>query len=404
MAMAISMSYVSPAIVAKRKTETRRRWTPEYARRFKKGDILDAYSHAPRYGGVKIATIRLEANPYREKMSINNTEDKFMRLYEAEGFAYMDEPEEGFPLVDLLSKWVALGEELWVVPFEIISVEEGMVDKFCTKAKLKQKRGQLIDALLGEDMRDDLMQPPAQKEDEVQKSVRDVVMQEVAKKAMEQTLPKCDWCGKEAIKTTPFKVDKKRIDNICPDCRKLPDEGRWGEVAGYLGHIKVEDGKKIDEEVRKDERAEMPMREPTKPTPQKAQKPQNKPTEGFWICNGCGNTVEDDMACNVCFYTKEKSMREIEEVRIEKEEEEKLKQIASKVGQDNKKCPKCSGTLVGNQCGDCGALVVLEEELDEGQIVCPECSCVLEEDEDECPECGLERSEMEGGEDDEEED
>ena len=79
----ISFGWTWPALLAEpplRKTVTRRDWNVEYALRFK-GDLIQAFDKSPRFGGKKIATIRLIRSPYNEPIDLMPDSD-----YEAEGF------------------------------------------------------------------------------------------------------------------------------------------------------------------------------------------------------------------------------------------------------------------------------------------------------------------------------
>jgi hypothetical protein len=126
----ISFAWTSTALVAGRKTVTRRQWTPSYAAQFHRNDLVDAYDRQPRYRGRKIATIRLTHDPvYLPDATMPETD------YEAEGFAFLDEhPEfipkswkkemdEGETLKDHFEYWRQSGESSWVIRFIVISIE-----------------------------------------------------------------------------------------------------------------------------------------------------------------------------------------------------------------------------------------------------------------------------------------
>lgn len=84
--MIISFAWTTDALLAGRKTVTRRDWSREYAARFKAGSIHQAYNRGPRIGGHKVADILIIQQPYPERTCDIPDDD-----YEAEGFAYMEE-------------------------------------------------------------------------------------------------------------------------------------------------------------------------------------------------------------------------------------------------------------------------------------------------------------------------
>jgi hypothetical protein len=114
----ISFAYTTPALLAGAKTVTRRDWKPEYALRFKSGDVCLAYDKSPRFGGKPVAKIILIGDPYQENTKIAPATD-----YEAEGFAWLK--EHGIKVVgkyevDMLWKvWKMDGFDKWVVRFSL---------------------------------------------------------------------------------------------------------------------------------------------------------------------------------------------------------------------------------------------------------------------------------------------
>lgn len=116
----ISFAYTTPALLAGRKSVTRRHWADSYARLFKSGDIILAYDRSPRAGGKQIATLRLTHGPYQESgwdMPAND--------FEAEGFAYF--ASKGLLLNGLtpLQLWEQLeghDDPWWVLRFEVVSI------------------------------------------------------------------------------------------------------------------------------------------------------------------------------------------------------------------------------------------------------------------------------------------
>lgn len=124
----ISFAYVAPAINAGRKTVTRRAWDDAYAERFHEGQRIQAWDKSPRFGGKRIATIRLTANPTYEPMSDMPDED-----YEGEGFAFLHETgvvppkSSGFESFsfEAFEGWRSGGGWAWVIRFEIEEAIDG---------------------------------------------------------------------------------------------------------------------------------------------------------------------------------------------------------------------------------------------------------------------------------------
>ncbi len=108
----ISFAWTTDALLTGRKRVTRRRWKDSYARRFKAGDLVEAYDRLPRFGGKRVATIRLTCDPYKERLADMPPED-----LEAEGGLWKS--KEDFVR--------ALGgdpdETVWVVRFELVEVD-----------------------------------------------------------------------------------------------------------------------------------------------------------------------------------------------------------------------------------------------------------------------------------------
>lgn len=86
----ISFAHTTPALLAGHKTVTRRYWNPRHAASFTPGEIVQAWDKSPRFGGKKVAEIKLLA-VYPEHMIDAPDED-----YAHEGFVWMC--ENGFPL------------------------------------------------------------------------------------------------------------------------------------------------------------------------------------------------------------------------------------------------------------------------------------------------------------------
>ncbi len=57
--MIISFAWTTPALLAGKKTVTRREWSDKHAAKFKPGDLVDAWDKSPRFKGKKVAVIRI---------------------------------------------------------------------------------------------------------------------------------------------------------------------------------------------------------------------------------------------------------------------------------------------------------------------------------------------------------
>ncbi len=124
----VSFAWTSAALLAGHKTVTRRNWSADYGRLFRKGDVVHAYDRSPRVHGKPIARLRLTVDAHHE--SDASTPD---RDYEAEGFAwYVANPDglpkrERFAYLDTVSwesfcRWRERGGSSWVVRFEVAEV------------------------------------------------------------------------------------------------------------------------------------------------------------------------------------------------------------------------------------------------------------------------------------------
>ena len=83
--MIVSFSKTTAALVARRKTVTRREWKDGHAARFKPGDVVDAWSASPHRGGKRVGKIRILSVTKEPTRLIPDSD------WEAEGFAYMAE-------------------------------------------------------------------------------------------------------------------------------------------------------------------------------------------------------------------------------------------------------------------------------------------------------------------------
>lgn len=115
----INFAWTTPALLAGAKTCTRRDWDDDYARRFRKGEMVAAYDRQARYKGQQIATIRLIATPTKESTGSAPQED-----YEAEGFIWL--MQRGFKVAGLTPRalwfvWHSQPRDMWVVRFELVT-------------------------------------------------------------------------------------------------------------------------------------------------------------------------------------------------------------------------------------------------------------------------------------------
>ena len=127
--MNISFAWTTAALLAGRKTVTRRVGSDDYYGRFQAGDVLTAWDRSPMYKGKRIAKIELTAKPYKEAMNLMPDED-----YENEGFAYFDENPEIIPKYWLkcfkfhgiknFQEWFEMmqksNDQMWVIEFKVL--------------------------------------------------------------------------------------------------------------------------------------------------------------------------------------------------------------------------------------------------------------------------------------------
>lgn len=114
----ISFAETTDALLAGRKTVTRREWVESWARKFHAGDLVAAYDRSPRARGKHVATIRLTRDPYQESAHWAPDTD-----YEAEGFGWMEENGRtlwGHTPREQWDAWKTENPVLWVVRFELV--------------------------------------------------------------------------------------------------------------------------------------------------------------------------------------------------------------------------------------------------------------------------------------------
>lgn len=122
--MIISYAYTTEALLAGRKTCTRRDWKDDYARRFREGQVHQAWDRSPRVRGKQVGNVLLTITPY--KSDEYPEED-----YEAEGLKYMEEKGMMVPLPsgpvhprEFWEEWIRRRPLLWVVRFKLLSTED----------------------------------------------------------------------------------------------------------------------------------------------------------------------------------------------------------------------------------------------------------------------------------------
>ncbi len=119
----IAFADTTQALLARRKTVTRRNWADKTAAGFKKGDVVQAYNRSPRNHGECVGFITIAQDPYKEALAAMPDDD-----FEAEGFAYLQHnpsrsghsaPWYGQDMKKYFESWRQSGDALWVVRFEL---------------------------------------------------------------------------------------------------------------------------------------------------------------------------------------------------------------------------------------------------------------------------------------------
>uniref|UniRef100_A0A6M3LUL9 ASCH domain-containing protein n=1 Tax=viral metagenome TaxID=1070528 RepID=A0A6M3LUL9_9ZZZZ len=120
--MQISFSWTTPALfvedLALRKSETRRDWKAKHAAKFRNGALVQAWDKQARFGGKKVAIIRLTRDPYQEPLC-----DIPGNAWYREGFEYLQRMclrVDGVTPWELWSSWKLSDETMWVVEFELV--------------------------------------------------------------------------------------------------------------------------------------------------------------------------------------------------------------------------------------------------------------------------------------------
>lgn len=267
MPMEVSMGYVAPAFCAMRKTVTRRDWKSEnYVRMFREGKLCTALSAQRKFGGKPIGEFQITEEPYREEMGVHDTEDKIAALYEAEGFAFMDNAE--FVLVDMLAEWVASNDNLLVMPFKITKVDEVYAAKLKRPAELRKARAKLLRGILGD-----------------------------------AAVYECEVCKEPTLKLHPYQFSQQTL-NICGGCLKAIEEGGIADIEAIILKQKTDDAEAFHQEEKDEAKA----------------RAKEKGVEG-WVCPDCDTVNPDDAdSCGECDREREIENEEKEEADEPEEE------------------------------------------------------------------------------------
>lgn len=122
--MLISFAWTTHALLAGRKTVTRRAWADSHIAKFKAGMEVTAWDRLPRVRGARpIARIRLTEDPYLQSLYELNDKD-----FIEEGLDYYTEPANQFkwpfsdPPGEWFEKWKASRGSVTVIRFELLEV------------------------------------------------------------------------------------------------------------------------------------------------------------------------------------------------------------------------------------------------------------------------------------------
>lgn len=120
----ISFAWTTPALLAGRKTVTRRLWDDRFAQHFiwafYRGDLVTAYDKNPRNGGKPVATIRLTEKPHKERLrEITEAE------VQAEGGLWANRADF---IAGFLDKNPELSEDshVWVIHFKLMETKKAI--------------------------------------------------------------------------------------------------------------------------------------------------------------------------------------------------------------------------------------------------------------------------------------
>ena len=130
----ISFAWTIEPLLGGRKTVTRRKWSDEYARRFKNQDLVQAYDRQPGYSGRCMAVIQLTCDPYKEPLSAMTDEEE-----RAEGGlwgsarAFIDEYCKGAD--------ARYDFDLWVIRFKLLKIKSAGLKYLVDLEQQKDIRG-----------------------------------------------------------------------------------------------------------------------------------------------------------------------------------------------------------------------------------------------------------------------
>jgi hypothetical protein len=106
----ISFAYTTPALLSLKKKVTRRFWQDEYAKQFRKGQLIQAYDKNPRVGGKRVAILRLTEDPYKEQLGdMTDREEKLEGGLWGSAEAFIE--AMGHPSL-----------EVWVIRFIVVKI------------------------------------------------------------------------------------------------------------------------------------------------------------------------------------------------------------------------------------------------------------------------------------------
>src|SRR3990172_739702 len=117
---AIAFAWTTPALLAGRKTVTRREWDDRYAAQFHCGDLVAAWDRQPRYGRHRVAVLKLTTQPIKESTASAPPED-----YEREGFLWMETHGlllAGVSPEEVWRSWHEDPQDRWTIRFELVEV------------------------------------------------------------------------------------------------------------------------------------------------------------------------------------------------------------------------------------------------------------------------------------------
>lgn len=120
----ISFGWTAPALIAGKKTVTRRDWKDSHAAKFKAGEIVQAYDKAPYAGGKLIGYVEI-VSVTKEPM-LNMPESDYYK----EGFYFLNQNPDLIPAsmpIDVslagFNNWRLSGGKKWVIRFRIADIQ-----------------------------------------------------------------------------------------------------------------------------------------------------------------------------------------------------------------------------------------------------------------------------------------